>query len=132
DVESKGDPAQKIPPLHGRLTFTYHHENDRERHICYRVLQHGHAISFQARVRAALTASGISSRIADRHLLIVRRDPIPSGAKTRELFGAFESAGGIVIDPLDDDLRVFVAIREMNRKAESEGKKDAFEEWLRT
>src|SRR5438552_55111 len=24
DVVSKGDPAQKIPPLHGRLTFTYH------------------------------------------------------------------------------------------------------------
>jgi hypothetical protein len=31
DIVSKGDPAQKIPPLHGRLTFIYHDENDRER-----------------------------------------------------------------------------------------------------
>jgi hypothetical protein len=65
-VESKDDPARRIPPLHGRLTFTYHDENDRERHFCFRALEHTHAISFQARLRAALTASGISARMPDR------------------------------------------------------------------
>ncbi|MBH0619392.1 hypothetical protein I3A86_25200, partial [Salmonella enterica] len=33
DVASRGEPDQRIPPLHGRLTFTYHAENDRERHV---------------------------------------------------------------------------------------------------
>jgi hypothetical protein len=131
DVVSKGDPAQRIPPLHGRLTFTYHNENDRERHFCFRALEHSHAISFQARLRAALTASGISSGIADRHLVLVRRSSIPSGQKTKQLFGAFEKAGGIIINPLDDDLCTFVALRIMRDEAAAGGKKDGFEAWLR-
>ncbi len=63
DVASKGEPDQKIPPLHGRLIFIHREENDRERHVCYRALQHQNAIAFQARLKAALTASGISTRI---------------------------------------------------------------------
>lgn len=132
DVESRGDPAQKIPPLHGRLTFTYHDQNDRERHFCFRALQHNHAISFQARLRAALTASGISHRMPDRHLLLVRRGPIPSGPKTKQLFEAFEKAGGTVIDPSDDDLRSFVSLRDLRDQAACDGKEDDFELWLRT
>jgi len=131
DVESRGDPAQKIPPLHGRLTFTYHEQNDRERHFCFRALQHTHAISFQARLRAALTASGISHRMPDRHLLLVRRGPVPSGPKTKQLFEAFEKAGGSVIDPSDDDLRSFVSLRDLRDQAASDGKEDDFELWLR-
>ncbi|WP_322516385.1 DUF87 domain-containing protein [Rhodopseudomonas palustris] len=132
DLESRGDPAQKTPPLHGRLTFTYHAENDRERHFCFRALEHTHAISFQARLRAALTASGINARIADRHLILVRRSPVPGGAKTRQLFELFERAGGIVVDPLEADLRVFVALRQMNKQAAAGGRAAEFESWLRT
>lgn len=131
EVESRGDPAQKVPPLHGRLTFTYHAQNDRERHFCFRALEHMHAISFQARLRAALTASGISSKIADRHLILVRRGPIPSGPKTRQLFEAFEKSGGVVINPLNADLRAFVALRQMRERAASGKKENAFESWLR-
>jgi DNA helicase HerA-like ATPase len=131
DVESRGDPAERSPPLHGRVTFTYHAQNDRERHFCFRALEHPHAISFQARLRAALTASGISPTIADRRLALVRRSPIPSGLKTKQLFDAFETAGGIVIDPADADLRAFVALRQMRERAAADKNEDAFLSWLR-
>ena len=131
DVASKGDPEQRIPPLHGRLTFTYRAENDRERHVCYRGLPQTNAIAFGARLRAALTSAGISSKIAGRDLVLARRGPIPSGPKTLELFARFAKAGGIVIDPSDDDLGTFAALRDLRASAEAHGRRDAFEAWLR-
>ena len=131
DVASKGEPDQKIPPLHGRLIFIHREENDRERHVCYRALQHQNAIAFQARLRAALTASGISTRISDRDLLLVRRGAMPGGAKTKQLVDAFTAAGGTLIDPSDEDLRVFVGLRDLRAKAQAEGRLDEFERWLR-
>ncbi|SDN70689.1 protein of unknown function DUF87 [Methylobacterium phyllostachyos] len=131
DVASKGEPDQRIPPLHGRLIFIHHNENDRERHVCYRALQHQNAIAFQARLRAALTASGISTRIPDRELLLVRRGPMPGGAKTKQLVDAFTAAGGRAIDPSDDDLRVFAGLRDLRAWAQEEGISDRFERWIR-
>ncbi len=131
DVASKGEPNQRIPPLHGRLIFIHREENDRERHVCYRALQHQNAIAFQARLRAALTASGISTRIPDRELLLVRRGAMPGGAKTKQLVDAFAAAGGTLIDPSDEDLRVFAGLRDLRTKAQAEGRSDAFERWLR-
>ncbi|WP_232630203.1 ATP-binding protein [Methylobacterium sp. Leaf118] len=132
DIASKGEPEQKIPPLHGRLTFIHRNENDRERHVCYRALPQQNAIAFQARLRAALTASGISTRIPGRELLIVRRGALPSGAKTRQLFDAFLAAGGTWIEPSDDDLRSFAALRALRERATAEGRFDRFERWLRS
>ena len=131
DVASRGEPEQRIPPLHGRLTFTYHAENDRERHVCYRGLPQTNAIAFGARLRAALTSSGIEAKLPGRNLVLARRGEIPSGPKTRDLFARFSKAGGIVIDPSDDDLKTFVALSDMRRSAEARGKRDAFEVWLR-
>lgn len=132
DVASKGEPDQKIPPLHGRLIFIHREENDRERHVCYRALQHQNAIAFQARLRAALTASGISTRIPDRELLLVRRGSMPGGAKTKQLVDAFTAAGGKLIDPSDADLRILAGLRDLRAKAQAEGDADTFERWLRT
>ncbi len=131
DIANKGDPEQRIPPLHGRLTLTYRAENDRERHICYRGLPQTNAIAFGARLRAALTGSGISLRIAGRDLILARRGPIPNGAKTRDLFDRFTKAGGIVVDPSDDDLRSFAGLRDLRATAEAQGRRDQFEAWLR-
>nr|WP_042669361.1 DUF87 domain-containing protein [Methylobacterium sp. B34] len=131
DVASKGEPDQRIPPLHGRLIYIHRDENDRERHVCYRGLQHQNAIAFQARLRAALTASGISARIPDRALLLIRRGPMPGGAKTKQLVDAFTAAGGLLIDPSDADLRIFVALRNLHARAQEEGASDRFERWIR-
>jgi hypothetical protein len=67
----------------------------------------------------------------DRHLLLTRRSPIPSGAKTKQLFAAFEKAGGALINPSDDDLRTFLALRAMRDEALEAGRHDAFDAWLR-
>ena len=130
DVVSKADPAQKTPPLHGRLTFIDHTANDAERHYCFRALQHSNAVALCARFKAALTASGIAARLENRHLIVVRRGAPPGGPKTRELFDAFRKAGGIEIDPNDADLRVFVALRAMRDAALAESRFDKFERWL--
>ena len=130
DVECRADPVQRTPPLHGRLTFTDHRANDRERHYCFRALQHSHPVAFCARLRAALTASGIGAKIEHRYLIVVRRGPQPSGPKTRELFDAFRAAGGIVIDPSDADLRAVTALRHLRDAALAQSRFDAFERWL--
>ncbi len=131
DVVSKGEPEQRLPPLHGRLTFLHRDENDRERHVCYRALLQQHPIAFQARLRAALTASGISAKIPGRELLLVRRGPVPAGAKTSTLVDRFMAAGGKLIDPSDDDLRTFVALRDLRDAALRDGQFDRFESWMR-
>ncbi len=131
DVENRSDPAQKKPPLHGRLTFTDHDENERERHFCFRAIEHANAIAFQSRLGAAMTASGIDRRLADRHLFLVRRAPMPGGAKTAQLVARFGEAGGIVIVPSDEDLRTFVALRSLRDDASRDGVADAYEAWLR-
>jgi uncharacterized protein DUF87 len=130
DVVSKADPAKKTPPLHGRLTFIDHRANDRESHFCFRALQHSNAVALCSRFRAALTASGVSAQIAERKLIIVRRGPPPRGPKTSELFNAFRAAGGIEIDPSDEDLRSFVALRHMRDAAVTASEFDGFERWL--
>ncbi len=130
DVVSKADPVQRTPPLHGRLTFIDHRAGDRERHFCFRALQHSNAVALCARFRAALTASGIAAAIPHRTLIVVRRGPPPSGPKTKELFEAFRIAGGLVIDPADADLRAFLALRHMRDAALAQSDYDAFERWL--
>ncbi|ACA19440.1 AAA ATPase [Methylobacterium sp. 4-46] len=131
EIVNRGDPDQRIPPLHGRLTFIFRDDNDRERHICYRGLTQRHAIAFQARLRAALTASGIRTRLHHRELVLVRRGPPPGGAKTQQLFDVFTRAGGRLIDPADADLRLLVALQTLRARAVAEGRLAEFEAWMR-
>jgi hypothetical protein len=132
DVVSKADPAQKAPPLHGRLTFTFHDEKDREDHYCFRAIEQTVAISYSARLKAAITASGIANSIPGRTLLIVRRGPVPGGPKTKtqQLHASFLAAGGKVIDPTDEDLKSFVALRALRDAALASGDLADFEAWL--
>jgi hypothetical protein len=120
------DPDQKRPSLHGRLSFTFRSEGDREQHYCFRVLGHANARAFQSRLKAAMTASGIDTALKFRHLFIVRRGDPPGGAVTTALVDQFRKAGGKFIAPTDDDLRIFVALAAIaNRQLPS------FDAWLR-
>lgn len=127
DVSVQRDPDQKRPSLHGRLSFTFRSEADREQHFCFRILAHSNSIAFQSRLRAAMTASGIDRALQFRHLYILRRDEPPGGTKTAALVDQFLKAGGKFIAPSDDDLRAFVALRDM-AKRELPG----FDAWLRS
>ena len=126
DVAVQEDPNQRRPSLHGRLSFTFHNEGDREQHYCFRVLGHTNAIAFQSRLRSAMTASGVDRALKFRHLFILRSDHPPSGPKTAQLVTRFTEAGGMFIAPTHDDLRKFVALRIM-----SERNVEGFEAWLR-
>ena len=116
DAVVQPDPDQKRPSLHGRLSFIFRNEGDREQHFCFRILAHANAIAFQSRLRAAMTASGVDRALKFRHLFVLRRAAPPSGAKTRELVAKFHHADGKFIVPLEQDLRTLVALRAMEER----------------
>jgi hypothetical protein len=127
DVVVQRDPDQKRPSLHGRLSFTFRDQGDREQHYCFLGLGHTNAFAFQSRLKAAMTASGIDKALKFRHLFILRRGDTPGGAKTKALVDQFTKAGGKLIAPTDDDLRSLVSLRAM-----AEENQPGFEAWLRT
>lgn len=126
DAEAQRDPDQKRPSLHGRVSFTFHDEGDREQHYCFRIIEHTHPIAFQSRLKAAMTASGIDTKLKFRHLFILRSEPLPTGKKTETLLEQFGKSGGKILMPAGDDLRVFAALQALAKKDHPE-----FEAWLR-
>jgi hypothetical protein len=125
DAIVKPDPNPKKPSLHARLSFVFHDEGDREQHYCFRSLSHTNANAFQARLKAAMTASGIDTQLRFRHLFVLRRGDPPGGKVTTALVDQFAKAGGRFVEPTENDLRVFVALRTM-ANADLPG----FEAWL--
>ncbi|MGC4070604.1 MAG: hypothetical protein QM784_39230 [Polyangiaceae bacterium] len=76
-------------PLHARICLTLTNQGERERHHSFRFLQQSNYRAFQARLKAAITASGIDHAIGFRKLTILRRGVAPSGAATQELVKQF-------------------------------------------
>jgi len=110
DVAVSDAKSMKRPPLHARLTFTFRAAGERERHYCFRAIPQTNAVAFQARLRAAMTESGAARALAFRHLVVVRRGPVPQGARTAELLAQFQSVGGVFVDPSEDELRTLRAL----------------------
>jgi hypothetical protein len=125
DAIVKPDPNPRKPSLHARISFVFREEGDREQHYCFRALEQTNAIAFQTRLKAAMTASGIDTVLKFRHLFVLRRRDPPGGAKTKALVEQFRHAGGIFIEPTDDDLRAFAALRAM-----ADADPPGFEAWL--
>jgi hypothetical protein len=125
DVEVRGDPDQRRPSLHGRLSFTFHSDGDREQHYCFRILVHSNAIAFQSRLNAAMVASGVDRALSFRHLFVLRPGDPPGGPKTKLLVHKFLQAGGKFIAPSEADLRALVALRIMRER-----NLDGFDAWL--
>lgn len=117
-------PNQKTPPLHARLSFTFHAEGDREQHFCFRLLAHPNHLAYQSRIKAAMTASGIGSKLSGRHLVLLRASEPPQGPKSQQLTAEFHKAGGRFIAPTEDDLRAFLALRALSGRPE-------FAAWLK-
>ena len=111
--------------LHARITLIHRSQAERERHFCIRGLQKENSRAFQSRLKAAMTASGISRDIAFRHLLILRTPPPPTGAKTDALLEAFKAAHGRLGHLSETDIRTMWALMEMEKT-----EPDHFEAWL--
>jgi len=112
--------------LHTRVRLIFRDEGDREQHLCLRALQRENPKAYQARLKAAMTASGIDHSLSFRRLIIIRTHAIPGGAVTQKLTEQFEQAGGLFANPTEDELRTLLALQELRKK-----KDQNFEAWLR-
>jgi len=117
-LETKFGGGQTYTPLHARLALVYIKAGAEETHICFRAVQKLHPNAYLARLKAALTASGVDRNLAFRRLFIIRRHPIPEGPKTQAVTAAFLRAGGKFADLSDDDLRTLYALRELETRSQ--------------
>ncbi len=113
-------------PLHARICLILASQGERERHHSFRFLQQTHYRAFQARLKAAITASGIDHAIGFRKLTILRRGAIPSGAATQELVRQFTDRGGRLLEPSDAELRLLWALSQLFLDEPAQ-----LDEWLR-
>jgi len=125
-VEAEFTIGKGYPSLHGRVRLIFRDEQDREEHCCVRVLQKQHPISYQARLKAALTASGIDTALKFRRLVIIRDTDIPSGAKSKQLTERFCKAGGVFVAPDPVEIRTILALLALEKEQQT-----GFHEWLK-
>jgi hypothetical protein len=120
-------PGGRVRPLHARIRLIFRDENEREEHCCLRSIERKNAVAFQARLKAAMTGAGIDRSLKFRRLIIVRRTPLPQGAKTGVFVEGFRGAGGILVHPEQDELRTLWALHELRKERRAE-----FPDWLKT
>jgi hypothetical protein len=127
-VDTAFSGAKTTKPLHARVRIVHHDDNGREEHYCVRVLLKANAQAFKARLKAAITQSGIDRKLSFRRLTIVRTPPsLPGGKVTGELVSEFNRLGGTFHNPADDELRILSALARME-----ELRAPLFVEWLKS
>jgi hypothetical protein len=119
-----GDRTQS--QLHARVRLIYRDEGDREKHLCFRALQRSHHAAYRARLKAAMTTSGIDHALSFRRLMVIRTRDLPSGDATQKLTQQVMDAGGLFAYPGADDLRALGALHHLRSQ-----NLPNFEEWLR-
>jgi hypothetical protein len=98
-----------------------------ETHVCYRVIEKNNPNAYQARLKAALTASGVDRKHAFRRLYVLRSGPPPDTPKCKEVTAAARRAGAVFLPWDPDDLRTIVAVAKLEREAP-----EGFNEWMAT
>jgi hypothetical protein len=88
-------------------------EEGREEHFCVRALERKHAGAFQARIKAALTESGIDPTLRFRRLTVFRSAPNPGGQVTEGLVKKLESSGGVMMAIPEEELRTLAALHKL-------------------
>ncbi|HEY2735875.1 MAG TPA: hypothetical protein VGI70_17880, partial [Polyangiales bacterium] len=105
-------------PLHARVRVVYRAEAEREKHYAVRFLQKKNHLAFQARLKAAMTASGIDHSLGFRKLVLFRNGPVPPGAGSARLIEEFHKRGGVFVEPNLDELRDLWALSKMLEQGE--------------
>lgn len=111
DVDFVG-PGSYVP-LHARVRVIYRAESEREKHYAVRFIQKKHHHAFQARIKAAMTASGIDHELPFRRLVLFRCGAVPTGAQTASLVGELRTRGGSFVEPGIDELKTLAALASM-------------------
>jgi hypothetical protein len=107
--------AGSYDPLHARVRLVYRSDGDREKHFAVRFLQKSQHTAFQARLKAAMTASGIDQALTFRRLVLFRRGVVPGGAATARLVQELQRRGGVFVEPSMDELCTLWALARMLR-----------------
>jgi hypothetical protein len=113
-------------PLHARVRLVLTNEGERELHQSFRFLEKYQYRAFQARLKAALTASGIEQDLPFRGLTILRCSPLPSGKATEKLVSELQTRGGRIVTPSLEELAKLLAIQKLLGSNDNE----RFNEWL--
>lgn len=116
-------------PLHARVRLIYRAEGDREKHLAVRFLQKAHHRAFQARLKAAITASGIDQQLGFRQLVLFRRGPAPGGEGTARLLQELKLRAGRLVEPTPSEMAALWALARMVRDVTPS---PSVMQWLRT
>ena len=104
---------RNFDPLHVSVKVPGPHGQDKGRALGLRFLQSQNAVAFQARIRAAMTESGIDLGMADRRLILFRVGDPPGGSVTEKLLNDFRRKGGVLASPIESELRTMAALTSM-------------------
>lgn len=111
DLAWHPEPQSKDNSLHASLRHTVDEERDVEERWVFRLIASSHGNTVLRRFRNARAAAEDGR---GRHLVLIRNGSKGwAGAKTRGEVAEFVKRGGKSIDVSDDDLRTFIALKEM-------------------
>lgn len=114
-------------PLHARIRLLLTHQAERERHHSFRFLQRQHHSAFQARLKAAITASGIDRSLGFRRLTILRMGPVPGGPASVRLVKELAAQGGQLVEPSEAEVKSLWALSQLLQPGE---RPEGLEAWL--
>ncbi|SDH17032.1 protein of unknown function DUF87 [Lentzea fradiae] len=111
DLAWHPEPQAKDKSLHASLRHTVDEERDVEERWLFRLIASGHGNTVLRRFRNARAAA---EEARGQHLVLIRNGRKGwTGAKTRGEVAEFVQRGGKSIDVSDEDLRTFIALKEM-------------------
>ncbi|HUQ57234.1 ATP-binding protein [Lentzea sp.] len=111
DLAWHPEPQSSDKSLHASLRHTVDEERDVEERWVFRLIASGHGNTVLRRFRSARAAAEDGR---GRHLVLIRNGSKGwTGAKTRGEVAEFVKRGGKSIDVSDEDLRTFIALKEM-------------------
>jgi hypothetical protein len=116
------------PALHARLRRMLDEETEDQVHWSFRAIAGPSPRAVQNRIERLRINAGLDADVPKRKAYLLRTGSWSTGTKkTREVLEAFRAAGGVVLDPVDeDDLRTFAALERMWNEPTPE-----FSAWLR-
>lgn len=115
-------------PLHARIRLILTSKGEREIHHAFRFLQKPHPLAFQARLKAAMTASGIDHSLGFRRLTILRMGETPGGPASQRVLKELHDRGGELIAPGESELRLLWALSQLLGRG---NEPDRIDQWLR-
>ncbi|MGW6445134.1 ATP-binding protein [Lentzea sp. NPDC055074] len=111
DLTWHPEPQSADKSLHASLRHTVDEERDVEERWVFRLIASSHGNRVLRKLRDARAAAEDGR---GRHLVLIRNGSKGwAGAKTKGEVAEFEKRGGKSIDVSDDDLRTFIALKEM-------------------